>query len=109
MIFVYPHLSANEFKFDMVLGMEFQAFLALDSNVKLGQIKGEVGQTEEDDNPRMGALKFQLSLQKNVGETSTPMGRGLLYVDIGINQKPSKSTMVDFGVTHNFITEAEAR
>ncbi|KAA0053381.1 uncharacterized protein E6C27_scaffold428G00410 [Cucumis melo var. makuwa] len=37
------------------------------------------------------------------------MERGLLYVDTWINQKQTKSTMIDSGATHNFITEAEAR
>ena len=32
-----------------------------------------------------------------------------MYVDSWINQKPSKSTMVDSGATHNFITVSEAR
>ncbi|KAA0049808.1 uncharacterized protein E5676_scaffold142G00230 [Cucumis melo var. makuwa] len=32
-----------------------------------------------------------------------------MYVDTWINQKPTKSTMVDSGATHNFITEVEAK
>ena len=32
-----------------------------------------------------------------------------MYVDTWIKQKPSKSTMVDSGATHNWITEAEAK
>ncbi|KAA0057352.1 Asp_protease_2 domain-containing protein [Cucumis melo var. makuwa] len=57
----------------------------------------------------MGALKFMSSLQKKVRETNTPVERGLMYVDTWINQKPTKSTMVDSGATQNFITEAEAK
>ncbi|KAA0063135.1 reverse transcriptase [Cucumis melo var. makuwa] len=53
-----------------------------------------------------GLENFVLFL-KRVGETSTPLERGLMYVDTWINQKPTKSIMVDFGATHNFITEAE--
>ncbi|KAA0062302.1 uncharacterized protein E5676_scaffold313G003310 [Cucumis melo var. makuwa] len=87
----------------------FQASLASDSNDRLGQTEREVDQTEEVDNPRMGALKFLSSLQKKVGETSTPVERGLMYVDTWINQKLTKSTMVDFNATHNFITETEAK
>lgn len=49
----------------------------------------------------LGALKFLSSLQKKVGETNAPVERGLMYVDTWINQKPSKSTMVDSGATHN--------
>ncbi|KAA0059228.1 Importin subunit alpha-2 [Cucumis melo var. makuwa] len=57
----------------------------------------------------MGALKFLSFLHKKVGETSTPVERGLMYVDTWINQKPTKSATIDSGATHNFITEAEAR
>ncbi|KAA0065541.1 Asp_protease_2 domain-containing protein [Cucumis melo var. makuwa] len=35
--------------------------------------------------------------------------RGLMYVDTWINQKLTKSTMVDSNATHNFIIEVEAR
>ncbi|TYK01597.1 reverse transcriptase [Cucumis melo var. makuwa] len=87
----------------------FQASLTSDSDNQQSQTEGEVNQTEEVDNPRMGALKFLSSLQKKVGETNTPVERGLMYVDTWINQKPTKSTMVDSGATHNFITEVEAK
>ncbi|KAA0047475.1 uncharacterized protein E5676_scaffold507G00670 [Cucumis melo var. makuwa] len=65
----------------------FQASLASDSYDRLGQTEREVDQMDEVDNPQMGALKFLSSLQK----------------------KLTKSTMVDSGATHNFITEAEAK
>ncbi|KAA0051361.1 uncharacterized protein E6C27_scaffold55G00850 [Cucumis melo var. makuwa] len=87
----------------------FQASLASDSDNQQSQTEREVNQTEEVDNPRMGTLKFLSSLQKKVGETNTPVERGLMYVDTWINQKPTKSTMVDSGATHNFITEVEAK
>ncbi|KAA0045082.1 uncharacterized protein E5676_scaffold78209G00350 [Cucumis melo var. makuwa] len=87
----------------------FQASLASDSDNQLSQTEREVDQMEEVDNPRMGALKFLSSLQKKVGETNTPVERGLMYVNTWINQKSTKSTMVDSGATHNFITEAEAK
>ncbi|TYK19196.1 hypothetical protein E5676_scaffold522G001330 [Cucumis melo var. makuwa] len=86
-----------------------QASLASDSDNQLSQTEREVDHTEEVDNPRMGALKLLSSLQKKVGETNTPVEMGLMYVDTWINQKPTKSTMVDSGATHNFITEAEAK
>ncbi|KAA0064070.1 uncharacterized protein E5676_scaffold111G001630 [Cucumis melo var. makuwa] len=86
----------------------FRASLASDSDNQQSKTEREVDQTEEVDNPRMGVLKFLSSLQKKVGETNTPVERGLMYVDTWINQKPTKSTMVDSGATHNFITEAEA-
>ncbi|TYK31692.1 uncharacterized protein E5676_scaffold398G00580 [Cucumis melo var. makuwa] len=102
-----PHLARecpNKIAFNA-----FQASLASDSNNQLSQTEREVDQTEEVDNPRMGALKFLSSLQKKVGETNTPVERGLMYVDTWINQKPTKSTMVDSGATHNLITKAEAK
>ncbi|KAA0060640.1 uncharacterized protein E6C27_scaffold22G005260 [Cucumis melo var. makuwa] len=88
---------------------EDQTSLASDSDNQQSQTEREVDQTEEVDNPRMGALKFLSSLQKKVRETNTPVERGLMYVDTWINQKPTKSTMVDSGATHNFITEVEAK
>ncbi|KAA0040334.1 uncharacterized protein E5676_scaffold142G004340 [Cucumis melo var. makuwa] len=45
----------------------FQASLASDSNNQQNQTEREVDQTEEVDNPRMGALKFLSFLQKKVG------------------------------------------
>ena len=87
----------------------FQATLASDSDDRLSQTEGDVGQIEEGENPRMGALKFLSSLQKKMGETSGHAKNGLMYVDCWVNQKPPKSTMVDSGATHNFIAEAEAR
>ncbi|KAA0063712.1 uncharacterized protein E6C27_scaffold329G002350 [Cucumis melo var. makuwa] len=87
----------------------FQTSLASDSDNQQNQTEREVDQTEEVDNPRMGPLKFLSSLQKKVGETNTPVERGLMYVHTWISEKPTKSTMVDSGATHNFITEAEAK
>ncbi|KAA0045374.1 Endo-1,4-beta-xylanase A [Cucumis melo var. makuwa] len=86
----------------------FQASLASDLDDRLGQTKREVDQTEEVDNPRMRALKFLSSLKKKE-KTSIPVERGLICVDTWINQKSTKSTMIDSGATHNFITEAEAK
>ena len=65
-----------------------------------------MGQIEECENTRIRALKFLSFLQKKAGETSVLVERGLMYVDIWINQKSTKSTMVDYGSTHNFIREA---
>ncbi|TYK11972.1 uncharacterized protein E5676_scaffold177G001560 [Cucumis melo var. makuwa] len=58
---------------------------------------------------RSGVIKYMSSLQKKSEESHVPSKGGLLYVDTWINQKQTKSTMVDSGATHNFITEAEAR
>ncbi|KAA0060753.1 uncharacterized protein E5676_scaffold451G00450 [Cucumis melo var. makuwa] len=46
-------------------------------------------------------------LKKGGGDEHT--SGTLMYVDTWINQKPTKSTMVDSDATHNFITEAEAK
>ena len=75
----------------------------------MSQTEREIDQIEEDKNSRIGALKLLSSLQEKVSKTSGLAKRGLMYVDSWINQKPFKSTMVDSSVTHNFITEAEAR
>ena len=59
----------------------FQASLASDSNDKLSQSGKEIGQVEEVENPRVGAMRFLSSLQKKVGETSKRVKGGLIYVD----------------------------
>ncbi|KAA0062567.1 reverse transcriptase [Cucumis melo var. makuwa] len=72
------------------------------------QAEGEVNQIEGGEKP-IGVLKYLSSLQKKSEERNVPTERGLLYVDTWINQKQTKSTMIDSGATHNFITEIEAR
>ena len=57
----------------------------------------------------MGAIRLLSSLQKKVEKTSGCTKGGLIYVDTWINRKHAKSTIVDSGVTHNFITVAKAR
>ena len=104
---MYPHLArecSNKTAFNA-----FQPSFVSDSDDKLGQTERKVDQIEEGDNPQIVALKLLLSLQKKAEETSTLVERGLMYVGTWINKKPSKSTMVDYGATHNFITEAETR
>ncbi|TYJ97410.1 uncharacterized protein E5676_scaffold194G002310 [Cucumis melo var. makuwa] len=59
------------------------------------------------DNARTKLLSMHS--RRRWGQTNTPAERGLMYVDTWINQKPTKSTMVDSVATHNFITEAEAK
>ncbi|KAA0060139.1 uncharacterized protein E6C27_scaffold39G00600 [Cucumis melo var. makuwa] len=68
-----------------------------------------MGQIDGGEKTRIGAIKYMSSLQKKSGERHVPTKGGLLYVDTWINQKHTKSTMVDSGATHNFITEAEAK
>ncbi|TYK21292.1 uncharacterized protein E5676_scaffold1775G00070 [Cucumis melo var. makuwa] len=87
----------------------FQASLIADSDDKQNRTEDEAGLIGGGERTRIGAIKYLSSLQKRSGERNIPTKRGLLYVDIWINQKQAKSTMIDFGATHNFITEAEAR
>ncbi|KAA0036436.1 uncharacterized protein E5676_scaffold360G001010 [Cucumis melo var. makuwa] len=102
-----PHLARecpNKVDFHV-----FQATLILDSDDKSNQAEDEVGQIEGGRKTRIRAIKYLSSLQKKSGERNVPTKMGLLYVDTWINQKQTKSTMVDLGATHNFITEAEVR
>ncbi|XP_022972955.1 uncharacterized protein LOC111471475 [Cucurbita maxima] len=63
---------------------------------------------EDQDNPRMGALKFLSALQRKV-EPKEIIEKGLMFVDATINSRLSKSTLIDSGATHNFIVDQEAR
>ena len=56
----------------------------------------------------MGALKFLFAVQKKTGEQREPIEKCLMYVEAWVNHKLAKSTMVDSGTTHNFMTETEA-
>ncbi|TYK08452.1 uncharacterized protein E5676_scaffold654G00680 [Cucumis melo var. makuwa] len=87
----------------------FQASLIANSDDKSNQAEDEMGQIDGGEKTRIGAIKYMSSLQKKSGERHVPTKGGLLYVDTWINQKHTKSTMVDSGATHNFITEAEAK
>ncbi|KAA0025483.1 uncharacterized protein E5676_scaffold1112G00490 [Cucumis melo var. makuwa] len=87
----------------------FQASLIANSDDKSNQAEDEMGQIDGSEKTRIGAIKYMSSLHKKSGERHVPTKGGLLYVDTWIIQKQSKSTMVDSGTTHNFITEAEAR
>ncbi|KAA0050695.1 uncharacterized protein E5676_scaffold1737G00110 [Cucumis melo var. makuwa] len=89
----------------------FQASLIADSDDKSNQAEDEdeVGQIDGGEKTRIGAIKYLSSLQKKSGERNVLVEMGLLYVDTWINQKQTKSTMIDSGATHNFIIEAEAR
>ncbi|XP_022975706.1 uncharacterized protein LOC111475733, partial [Cucurbita maxima] len=63
---------------------------------------------EDQDNPRMGALKFLSALQRKV-EPKEIVEKGLMFVDATINFQPNRSTLIDSGATHNFIADQEAR
>ncbi|KAA0062982.1 uncharacterized protein E6C27_scaffold468G00790 [Cucumis melo var. makuwa] len=87
----------------------FQASLIADSDDKSNQVEDEAGPIDGGEKTRIGAIKYMSSLQKKSGESHVPSKGGLLYVDTWINQQQAKSTMIDSGATHNFITDAEAR
>ncbi|KAA0064190.1 uncharacterized protein E6C27_scaffold548G001290 [Cucumis melo var. makuwa] len=87
----------------------FQASLIADSDDKSNRAEDEADLVDGGEKTRIGAIKYMSSLQKKSGERHVPTKGGLMYVDTWINQKQTKSTMVDSGATHNFITEAEAR
>ncbi|TYK23130.1 uncharacterized protein E5676_scaffold142G001280 [Cucumis melo var. makuwa] len=87
----------------------FQTSLTPYSDDKSSQAEGETNQIEGGEKPRIRALKYMSSLKKKGRGRSISMERGLLYVDTWINKKQTKSIMIDSDVTHNFITETEAR
>ncbi|TYK18537.1 uncharacterized protein E5676_scaffold119G00360 [Cucumis melo var. makuwa] len=88
---------------------QFGALLTSNLDDKSSQAEDEADRIERGDKPRIWALKYLSPFQKKVGERSVFVERGLLYVDTWINQKQTKSTMIDSGATHNFITEEEAK
>ena len=63
---------------------------------------------EDQDNPQMGAHKFLSALQRKV-DPKEIIEKGLMFVDATINSRPNKSTLIDSGVTHNFIADQETR
>ncbi|KAA0033368.1 uncharacterized protein E5676_scaffold26G00180 [Cucumis melo var. makuwa] len=79
------------------------------SDDKSNRAEDEADLVDGGEKTRIGAIKYMSSLQKKSGERHVPTKGGLMYVDTWINQKQTKSTMVDSGATHNFITEAEAK
>ena len=62
---------------------------------------------EDQDNSRMGVLKFLSTLQQKV-DPKEIIEKRLMFVDATINSRPSKSTLIDSGATHNFIANQEA-
>jgi len=69
----------------------------------------EAEREEDEETPRMGALKLLSAIQKKTSRQKDAVEKGLMFVDAIINSKPARGTMVDSGATHNFISEQEAR
>lgn len=82
--------------------------MTIDSNGKTDQPDTETPPVKRDDTPRMGALKFLPALQRKMEEAKEPIEWGLMFVDVWVNQRSTKNTMVDSRATYNFMTEIEA-
>ena len=83
----------------------FKAFLQCSND---SEAKTEVEREDERDTRRMGALKLLSTIQNKASHQKDAFKNVLMFVDAVINSKPEKSTMVDSGTTHNFISEQEA-
>ncbi|XP_062103538.1 uncharacterized protein LOC133814616 [Humulus lupulus] len=57
----------------------------------------------------MGIVHLLNTLKKHGKKGKKTLGKGLMFVDATINNKPAKSVMIDTGTTHNFISELEAK
>ena len=64
---------------------------------------------ENVEHPHMRALKYLFTLHKRVEEIEELVEHGLMYVEPWVNHRAAKNTIVDFGDTHNFMTEFEAK
>ena len=66
------------------------------------------GKKEDQDNHRMGVLKFLSALQRKA-DPKEIIEKGFMFVDAIINSRSSKSTLIDSRATQNFIADQEAR
>ncbi|XP_062107132.1 uncharacterized protein LOC133818349 [Humulus lupulus] len=57
----------------------------------------------------MGAVRLLNALKKHGEKGKKTLGKGLMFVDATINDKPNKSVMIDTGATYNFFSELEAK
>ena len=57
----------------------------------------------------MGALSLLNALKKHDAQVKKAPGKGLMFVEATLNEKPAKSVMIDAGATHNFVSEVEAK
>ena len=72
-------------------------------------VETKIPLVENVEHPRMEALKYLYALQKRVEEIEELMEHVLIYVEAWINHKAVRNTIVDSEVTHNFMTETEAK
>ena len=49
------------------------------------------------------------ALKKHIAQVKKAPEKGLMFVDVTLNGKPSKSVMIDTSATHNFVSEVEAK
>ena len=85
------------------------ALNAMQATTKGQENENEDCESDEEEAPRMGALRFLGALKKQVERAKKSPSRGLMYVKGQIAGKVATSIMVDTGATHNFISEGEAR
>ncbi|KAJ7957579.1 Transposon Ty3-G Gag-Pol polyprotein [Quillaja saponaria] len=87
------------------------ALNALQASVrKAPQSHADEDEDESDeDQPRMGALRFIGALKKHAESSKKSGDKGLMFVKGHLGGKPATSVMLDTGATHNFVSEAEAK
>ncbi|KAJ7958669.1 Retrotransposon protein, putative, Ty3-gypsy subclass [Quillaja saponaria] len=87
------------------------ALNALQASVrKAPQSHADEDEDESDeDQPRMGALRFIGALKKHAESSKKSEDKGFLFVKGHLGGKPATSVMLDTGATHNFVSEAEAK
>ncbi|VVA38795.1 PREDICTED: gag-asp_proteas domain-containing [Prunus dulcis] len=57
----------------------------------------------------MGALRFLGAMEKQMNKLMKSLEKGLMFVEGSINGKVAKNVMSHTSVTHNFISEDEAK
>ncbi|KAF3776590.1 hypothetical protein EJ110_NYTH47874 [Nymphaea thermarum] len=83
--------------------------LIKDNQTSTSRQSVNAAQVEEGERPKMDALQLLNTLrgEEKAKLTATPFNE-LMYLDILVNEKPTMA-MVDTGVTHNFVSDEEAR
>ena len=66
-----------------------------------------IEEKEQEGDAKVGSLQL-LNTLKAKSMFKTPQSKRLMYVEALVNEKATKA-LVDTGVTHNFVSEDEAR